>query len=73
MIPVVLFGVALAARLLVGALFDDPAYPDSYYYVAVARELATGNGFHIDYIWNFIDVGGRLPAEPALPIPSNGH
>jgi hypothetical protein len=57
----VLFAIALAVRVLVGALFTDPAYPDSYHYVNVARELAAGNGFQIGYIWNFVDVGGRLP------------
>jgi 4-amino-4-deoxy-L-arabinose transferase-like glycosyltransferase len=73
MVYLVLFAVALAARLIVGALFDGPAYPDSYYYVGVARELAAGNGFRIDYVWNFIDVGGQLPAAPSLPIASNAH
>ena len=39
----------------------------------LARELAAGNGLQVDYIWNFVDVGGRLPAEGVLPIPSNAH
>ena len=39
-IPVALFLLALIARALGTALFPDPAYPDSFYYVAVARELA---------------------------------
>jgi hypothetical protein len=73
MIPVLLFATAFLVRALVGMLFQGPAYPDSYYYVNVARELAEGNGFQVDYIWNFVDVGGRLPADPSLPIPSNGH
>ncbi|MDP8903765.1 MAG: hypothetical protein M3N29_00355, partial [Chloroflexota bacterium] len=73
MTPLVLFATALFARAAVGAMFGDPAYPDSFYYVNVARELAAGNGFQLDYIWNFVDVGGRLPSEPTLPIPSNGH
>lgn len=73
MTPLILFLTAFLVRALVGVLFDGPAYPDSYYYVNVARELAAGNGFQVDYIWNFVDVGGRLPADPTLPIPSNGH
>lgn len=73
MVLLVLFAVALAARVLVGALFADPAYPDSYYYVNVARELAAGNGFQVGYIWNFVDVGGRVPETATLPIPSNAH
>ena len=32
-----------------------------------------GNGLAIDYIWNFVDVGGMLPAQPTLPIPANAH
>jgi 4-amino-4-deoxy-L-arabinose transferase-like glycosyltransferase len=72
-IPVLLFGIAVAARVLVAALFPDPAYPDALYYANVARELAAGHGLSVDYIWNFVEVGGRLPAEGVLPIPSNAH
>lgn len=72
-IPVSLFLLALGARLLGTALFPDPAYPDAFYYVAVARELAAGHGFQVPYIWNFVDVGGSLPASGVLPIPSNAH
>jgi hypothetical protein len=73
MTPLALFLIAFVVRALVGVQFDGPAYPDSYYYVSVARELAAGHGFQVDYIWNFVDVGGRLPADPTLPIPSNAH
>ena len=73
MIPMGLFAVALLVRAVAGLAFVGPAYPDSYYYVNVAREFAAGNGLTIDYIWNFVDVGGMLPAAPTLPIPSNGH
>jgi 4-amino-4-deoxy-L-arabinose transferase-like glycosyltransferase len=72
-IPVTLFLLALAARALGTALFPDPAYPDSFYYVAVARELAAGHGFQLPFIWNFVDVGGHLPTQAILPIPSNAH
>lgn len=71
--PFTLFLVALVARGVSAAFFGEPAYPDSFYYVNVAREFAAGNGFSVDYIWNFVDVGGRLPAHPSLPIPSNAH
>ena len=73
MILLVLFAAALAARVAAGVLFIGPAYPDSFYYVNLARELAAGHGFTVDYIWNFVDVGGTLPAQPMLPIPSNAH
>jgi len=72
-VPVLLFLIALAARVATAALFGGPAYPDSFYYVNVARELASGHGFQVDYIWNFVDVGGRLPTAGVLPIPSNAH
>ena len=58
---------------MVFGLHPDAAYPDSYYYVEVARALQTGHGFNIDFIWSFVDVGGRIPASPVLPIPSNAH
>jgi len=73
MIMLVLFVTALLVRVAVGAAFAGPAYPDSYYYFNVAQQLASGGGFTVDYIWNFVDVGGRLPAQATLPIPSNGH
>ena len=39
----------------------------------VARNLAAGQGFSIDFIWIFPEVGGTIPADPTLPIPSNAH
>jgi len=68
-----LFLGALAARVLTALPFPDPAYPDSTYYVAVARELAAGHGFQVPYVWQFVDVGGHLPTVGTLPIPSNAH
>lgn len=72
-LPLALFLVAMTVRGLTAIAFGDPAYPDSFYYVNLARELAAGNGLQVDYIWNFVDVGGRLPVEGILPIPSNAH
>jgi hypothetical protein len=54
-------------------LYPDPAYPDSYYYVDVARALASGQGLNVDFVWIFAEVGGKLPADPVLPIASNAH
>jgi hypothetical protein len=68
-----LYGLALAVRLVLIWHFPDPAYPDSFYYVDVARSLAAGHGFTIDVVWIFPEVGGVLPAHPVLPIPSNAH
>ena len=33
----------------------------------------TGQGFNVDFIWIFAEVGGTIPANPTLPIPSNAH
>ena len=68
-----LFALALGVRVLLVLIYPDPAYVDSYYYVNVARSLSAGHGFSIDFIWTFVDVGGHLPANPVLPIPSNAH
>jgi hypothetical protein len=72
-IPFALYAFALAARAVLFAVHPDAAYPDSFYYVDVARALQAGHGFNIDFIWSFVDVGGRIPAQPMLPIPSNAH
>ena len=72
-IPFGLFALALVVRGVVFGLHPDAAYPDSFYYVDVARALQAGHGFNIDFIWSFVDVGGRIPAHPMLPIPSNAH
>jgi len=68
-----LYALALAVRLALIAGFPDPAYPDSFYYVDVARNLAAGQGFNVDVVWIFAEVGGTLPANPVLPIASNAH
>jgi 4-amino-4-deoxy-L-arabinose transferase-like glycosyltransferase len=73
MMPIVLFGVAFVVRAAVGAMFPGPAYPDAYYYVNVARDLAAGHGLTVNYIWNFVEVGGRLPVQPTLPIAADAH
>ncbi len=72
-IPLLLYGLALAVRVVLIWHFPDPAYPDSFYYVDVARSLATGHGFSVDLVWIFAEVGGGIPADPVLPIPSNAH
>jgi hypothetical protein len=71
--PITLYLLALGVRLLLIAIFPDPAYPDSSYYVDVARNVAGGQGFQVDFIWIFPEVGGTIPANPTLPIPSNAH
>jgi 4-amino-4-deoxy-L-arabinose transferase-like glycosyltransferase len=72
-IPLLLYAFAFVVRLALALLYPDPAYPDSYYYVDIGRALAAGQGFNIDFIWIFGEVGGRIPEVPVLPIPSNAH
>ena len=71
--PLLLYALALLVRAVLIWHFPDPAYPDSAYYVDVARALHAGQGFNIDFIWIFAEVGGTIPADPTLPIPSNAH
>jgi len=72
-VPISLFLLALAIRAVLAALHPDPGYPDSAYYVDIARNLAAGRGLSENFLWTFIDVGGRIPANPHLPVPSNAH
>jgi hypothetical protein len=71
--PIALFVLALAVRLVLIATYPDAAYPDSYYYVDVARAIAAGHGLNIDFVWIFAEVGNRVPDPATLPIPSNAH
>ena len=71
--PVALFVLALLVRLALIAVYPDPAYPDSYYYVDVARAIAAGHGLNVDFVWIFAEVGNRIPDVPTLPVPSNAH
>jgi hypothetical protein len=71
--PIALYLLALVARVVLLVHFPDPAYPDSFYYSDVARNLASGHGLNVDFIWIFAEVGGRIPADPMLPIASNAH
>jgi hypothetical protein len=71
--PLALYALALVVRLMLLGGSVDPAYPDSFYYVDVARNLAAGRGFEIDVVWIFAEVGGGIPVDPTLPVPSNAH
>ncbi len=71
--PLLLYGLALAVRVVLLWHFPYPAYPDSTYYVDVARSLNAGTGFNVDFVWIFAEVGGHIPAAATLPIPSNAH
>jgi hypothetical protein len=68
-----LYALALAVRGVAILAFPDAAYPDSYYYVDVARSIAAGHGLTVDFVWIFAEVGNRIPDPATLPIPSNAH
>jgi 4-amino-4-deoxy-L-arabinose transferase-like glycosyltransferase len=69
----VIFVVALVARTAAALLVAYPPYTDPAYYALVAERLAAGDGFSVPVLWSFLEVGGRLPIDPTLPVPSNGH
>jgi 4-amino-4-deoxy-L-arabinose transferase-like glycosyltransferase len=68
-----LTAAALVARVAAALAIDYSPYTDPAYYAMVAEQLATGQGFTAPVLWSFLEVGGRLPADPTLPVPSNGH
>ncbi len=70
---VTLFALALATRIVAALLVDYPPYGDPAYYQLVGEQLASGHGFSVPVLWSFLEVGGHLPADPMLPVPSNGH
>jgi Dolichyl-phosphate-mannose-protein mannosyltransferase len=71
-IPLALYALALLVRAVVFGVHPDAAYPDSSYYVDVARAIQSGHGFNVDFIYSFLDVGSGIPANPHLPVASNG-
>src|SRR5687768_334614 len=68
-----LCALALVARVVAAALVPSAPYTDAAYYTLVAERLASGDGFTAPVLWSFLEVGGRLPSDPMLPVPSNGH
>ena len=65
--------IALLARVVGGLLVGWPPYTDPGYYTLVATRLADGFGFTVPVLWSFLEVGGTIPADPTLPVASNGH
>jgi hypothetical protein len=72
-IPILVYLLALAVRFALAAQYPDAAYPDSYYYVDVARALAATGRLEVDFVWIFAEVGGAIPDPAVLPVPSNAH
>lgn len=69
----ILTALALAVRAVAAWVVPFPPHVDAAYYTMVAEQLATGKGFTAPALWSFLEVGGRLPVDPQLPVPSNGH
>jgi 4-amino-4-deoxy-L-arabinose transferase-like glycosyltransferase len=65
--------LALTARVAAAWLVDSPPYTDAAYYLLTGDRLADGLGFTTPVLWSFLEVGGRLPADPTLPVASHGH
>lgn len=60
----VLVGALLLFRVGSAAfVVFQPGYTDAYYYVDVAKRLASGQGLTADFIWNFLEApyGGAVP------------
>jgi hypothetical protein len=64
---------ALVARMVAASLVPSAPYTDAAYYTLVAQRLADGFGFTLPVLYSFLEVGGALPADPGLPVDSNGH
>jgi 4-amino-4-deoxy-L-arabinose transferase-like glycosyltransferase len=68
-----LTAAAVVVRIVAALPIDYAPYTDPAYYSLVGQRLAEGHGFTIPVLYSFLEVGGRLPADPTLPVPSNGH
>lgn len=68
-----LTAIALVIRIVVAILIGAPPWTDSAYYFAAGRELATGGGLTVPFVWSFLETDGSLPADPTLPIPAHAH
>lgn len=68
------FGVAIAARILGAWSVVFPKPEDTAYYVAVARNILEGRGLVVDALWSYhtppLVVVGRPAFEVWLPLPS---
>ena len=70
---VLLFLVALVARVVAVVIVPWPPFTDPSYYSMIAQRLAEGHGFTTQAMWSFIEVGSVIPDPAVLPVPSNAH
>lgn len=68
----VLFALGLAARLTAAALAPGPGIGDPTHYYNLARNLADGRGFVIDYIWQYHNPPPDIthPEDYWMPLPA---
>ena len=66
-VPVLLYGVALVARIAALQLISFPLNEGGAYYVAAAQNLATGRGLVVDAIWSYATPPLVLP-RPAFEL-----
>lgn len=52
---------SLLVRWLTAQIAEQPGYMDAYYYFHVARNLANGQGFVENILWNYLDNPAGLP------------
>ena len=68
-----LFGLALAVRLLTALPIHQPGYADAAYYASGARQIYRGKGLDEPFIWNYLDPPASIP-HPGyqywMPLPS---
>jgi hypothetical protein len=69
----VLTSIALFVRTVSAWIVPFAPHVDAAYYTVVAQQLATGQGLTTPVLWSFLEVGGSLPADPALPVAAHGH
>ncbi len=56
-----LFGLGLGVVIMVALLLPVPGYMDAEYYFAGGQQLAKGNGFVEQFLWNYLDDPTGLP------------
>jgi hypothetical protein len=66
-VPVVLYGLAVTARVWAAGLISFPLTEGSAYYVNVARNLVAGRGLEIDALWSYATPPLTLP-RPAFEL-----
>lgn len=57
----VLLVLAVISRLALAAGVTFPGIADPTHYYTVAENLASGRGFEVDYLWNYLDRPEGLP------------